>query len=251
MVDVKFGIELELAFNSRIHSFDVGGYHANNSGQEIPNWAITSDSSLNTDKCPSSWSSSAKNAEIISDVSYGVSEMMERLEQFIDYMSVNGKYELNDVIHFNKSCGAHIHFSTWKSAENNMCFMTRYRLLRSRVFDRVRTELPHIYDSYKSNYFRSYSKEQAGVFIDKRERGEFNYTALQKGVEWRAFHLLGVKTWDDLRKMIRIGVEEIDRMLDEYYSDNLREYIEDILNDEDIRKEVENIKSLFIGEGMN
>ena len=250
-VNPKFGIEIECIYDPSKIKLDVHGYHAKDvSGELIPNWSITSDSSLSTSYgVPKGCSSSScSTTEIVSDVACGITEMMDYIDDFVKYMSKNGKYDLDEVICFNKSCGTHIHFSTYRGKESTMMFTHRYKELRNRTLERIKKEYPHCYKDIKDNYFREYSKAQDGALIDKGLRGEINYTAIAKGVEWRAFNLIGVKSWNDMRGIIRIGLEELQRIMEEYYDSGYKEYFEDTLTPKELQEEEDNIKILFNGD---
>lgn len=242
MVEVKYGVEIEGVYNKKIHPLNRGGYHENNTGGEIPFWAVTSDSSLNLERTKFA---EAQTVEFVSEAAIGKSEMLSYLEDFKNFMSKNGKYELHEVLEFNKSCGCHIHFSTWKAKENSMVTMSFYKQLRENTMSRVRKELPHLYESFRKHYFRSYSEEQKGPMINKGSRGEINYTCLSKGIEWRAFHLLDVTTWDDFFTLLKIGLEEVQKCMDNYYNLNFKEELVHEITTEEIRETLEMIKQIF------
>jgi hypothetical protein len=250
-VNPKFGIELECIYDKTKVNLNVHKYHQTGvTGEMIPNWSITNDSSLHVEAGipDNSKEDNCSTTEIVSDVACGIDEMMDFVDDFVKYISKNGKYELNEVICFNKSCGAHIHFSTYKGKESNMLFTHRYKELRNRTLERIQKEYPRCYKAIKDNYFREYSKAQDGTLIDKGLRGEINYTAIQKGVEWRAFNLIGVRSWNDMKGIIRIGLEEIQKILVDYYDTGYKEYFEDVLSPKELKDEEDNIKLLFNGD---
>lgn len=248
MVQIKFGIEIENCFNSLTTGFQIAGYHSENFGENFDYWSVTRDSSLNVTGIPYSWKEHADVAELVSQVAYGKEELLNFIQELQD--KYPGK-ELKDVFYFNTSCGAHLHFSTWKEKEKQMTTMVNYRKLRTNVFKRINEELPHIFPKFKKQYFRGYAKEQKEDFINKLERLEFNYTDLSKGIEWRSFNLMGVTTWDELKKMVTIATEELENILDIYEKSNSEETITIDITENDIAEARQKIMNLLKEAGIN
>lgn len=229
MVDVKFGLELELGYNRKYVDFNVTGYHRENVGANFSSWSVTNDSSLNTSDSPFN---SADVAELVSLPVIGKGEVMEILQE------VKDKYpnkDFKDLFFFNSSMGAHIHFSTFRAQEDQMVFMSLYKKLRENVMKKVEEKYPHIYPKFKKQYFRGHAAEQKDILINKGMRGEINYTS-GKGVEWRGFNLLGVTTWDELFGMYEIAIDCINDMLSEYEQSGYKEQALLEITDEQIRK---------------
>jgi hypothetical protein len=244
-VDVKYGIEVECVFDNSKVPFNPASYHTNNSGEHINFWSVTNDSSLNTEVEPGFSISNPRTAEFVSDASIGIEEMMDYLTEFKKKLSADGRYELKEVLNFNKSCGMHIHFSTWRARENQMLTMAFYKKLKERTFDRVKVELPTLYKDFVKHYSRSYNAPQDNILINKGIRGEFNYTSLNKGIEWRAFNLKGVKSWDEMFHLIRIGLEEIQKIMNEYYDCKFTEEFEEEITPEELARIKQEIKDEF------
>lgn len=217
-MEIKFGIELELAYNINEIEWSIAGYHHDNTGDNFDLWSVTRDGSLNSDGAPFE----AYLAELVSIPLHNKEEVMEALNELRD------KYpnkEFKELFYINKSMGAHIHFSTWRQREDDMVFMGFYNKLRERVMQKVKDRHPRLYPLFKKQYYRNYAPKQGDLIIDKGLRGEISYTS-GKGVEWRSFNLLGVETWDELFSMYEIALDTIEEILTEYQNNNYKEEVE-------------------------
>lgn len=245
MANFKIGIELECVFDSDKLDLHNYGHRRSTEGmnKQIKGWAVTHDGSLRT---TGSKFVNPATAEIVSRIadSTEVELIVNNLKEFC-WKADKGK-ELREFFEFNKSCGCHIHFSTDGTKENNMLSTKLYKEMRQRTFERVKQELPRLYSSFKDHYFRpQYATPQNGELIDKKLRGEICYTNLQKGIEWRAFHTKGVETWEELVRLLRIGVEEINNLLDEYERNNFAEEFSFEISDEELGYYTQQIEEIM------
>lgn len=126
------------------------------------------------------------------------------------------KLKLNEVIHFNQTCGCHIHIGF----KDNRRFykLASYEVLKKfrELFFKKVNESKNLSDITKKNiikhYYRYYSRK-----LEKREynkpntprRVEFNIQSEKngKGLEWRSFNLNDVKSWDEFDTLFKICFE--------------------------------------------
>jgi hypothetical protein len=214
-----FGIEVECIVNKDIVDIPVNSYHSDSFDRDIQHWAATSDSSLSCQR-------KFKNEYTCEFVSKKLkfSEWKKGFDSFKKALQNNKNVEFNEVIDINNTCGCHIHFSTDNKRENTLITPKAYEKLRENMFKRMETEMPMLYRAFKSQYFRSYSKKLKEELLDKGDRGlEINYSAINKGVEWRSFNLMGVETWEEFYNIVRIGLEELNKMLVSIESNEYKE----------------------------
>ncbi len=216
-----FGFEIEGIFNKTVlhkNNLNAQGYHHGRFGtvDSLPSWKIETDSSLDS----KGEFRFCEGYEFISRL-LAEEDILEALDEIRD--STNN-LPLNKVVKFNDSCGCHIHFSDTKGDSESFTTYTYLRKMRDKVFERIKKELPQIYDSFKGQYYRDYAREITSESINTSERRlEFNYSSPNKGAEWRGFNLQGVKTWEELRRMFKIATEEIQNMLEDYRRNNKQE----------------------------
>lgn len=219
-----FGFELEGVWNKKHienNNVNIQGYHHGSfhSTAGLSSWKVETDSSLHSDGEFDKTTVCEFISRLISidDISNAVQE----LKEFFDR-------PLEEVVAFNSSTGCHVHFSD--TAGDSETFVTYHYLkkLRNAVMTRVQKELPQVYETFKEQYYRNYAQsvDKYNEIINKAERSlEFNLTDIRKGIEWRSFNLVGVKTWEELERMLKIASEEINNVLEEYRSNNKEETI--------------------------
>lgn len=227
---IKFGVEIELIADEELNDFEVAAYHHGNYNDVSKLkgfWKIERDGSLSANDEDYNNFLSPKTAEFISK-KLNMKDLKPALNIFKKFFN-GDEYELNEIISFNKSCGCHIHFSDDSNAHKGFLGYAYFHKLREKTMERIRKELPNIYNTFKKHYFRDgYSQENRSIFIPPNREVEFNFTQLKnnRGIEWRAFNLYGVKTWEELFKLITIAIEEIDKMLKEYIKNGQQERLE-------------------------
>jgi hypothetical protein len=220
-----FGLELECAVpKDKIKS--TGGYHDGilfGAG----GWVVERDASLDTSK------NGYRSVEMVSPVF-----PLEALDSTIDLVRnrLGGRDDDREGIHINSTCGAHIHFS-WKPKGfrrvNGMCLQMPKRTMewiRNTAFSRIKEELPNAIAPFKKQYFRGYAR-RIGADLGKlytERRYEFHFTE-STGVEWRSFNLMGVSTWGEMKRIVRIGCETLrDGMEEQFFDEDSM-----VLNDAD------------------
>jgi hypothetical protein len=214
-MELQVGFELECEIN-RDTNIQVGYYHQ---GIEVDEyWNSESDGSVNTTQ------PNFKSCEFVSkimtvrDVKKAIASIKKKVGDKTDAMKN---------LRINSSCGAHIHFSVkeTKTLRSGRVVEKQYILYKKLPFSamaqiregtmaRVKEELPHLHDTFKSNYFRSFAKRMTKEsYINSADRfQEFNFTT-KKAAEWRSFHLQGVKKWSELEQMYAIAIEELGKVL--------------------------------------
>lgn len=205
------GLEIEAVLNRDFHKFPIGSYH---NGLKISEkWETQRDGSLNhysEFKLPFC-------VEFVSSILKDKKGFFEALKEFKDLLSKNGKYELNEVLSFNNSCGCHIHIGL----NNSLKFrtLTEFRILkemRDLFFKKI--ELSKVLNKKTkqdilTHYFRGFAQElRERQYLSRRSynrSSEFNTISeeINKGLEWRSFNLLNVKKWIEFEEVFKIGFE--------------------------------------------
>lgn len=234
----KFGIEIEAAYDHSKIPLDIVSYHRDNEGSNFESWSATTDSSLNARGCSNF--DNANTVELVSCQLFSKDEVFRALDELKEKMPT-----LSEYLKFNASTGAHIHFSTFREKEKNMMFMSYYKRLREYTFNRVKAELPKVFPKFKKQYYRSHAPKQPDDVIDKGLRGEFSYTRLETGVEWRSFNLVGCSTWEDVYKMFEIAIDGILKIMEEYRDSEYREFLDIALQDEDVKLAEKHLADVF------
>jgi hypothetical protein len=208
-----FGIEIEAAISSEVRrATHIGDYHM---GEHMPvkGWIAESDASVDSSD------DLRYTIEMIS-CPRRIDAFMKQIDDLIEWLKQFG--EFRDVIDFNKSCGCHIHFSMASRGDARWVehFMQFYNLigLRARVLKRIKREIGErqakmFATQYYRNYAQKASIEDVYPQSARGRRVEFNYTTPDKGLEWRSFNLYGCESFNDMRKLIQIGVEELEKVM--------------------------------------
>lgn len=190
-----------------------GGYGFRNGKNLNSFWVETYDASVYS----SNIFPSEKCLEIIQKP---ISEVhfQESLNAFKDLFSG----ELSDCVYFNKSCGAHIHFSLPKKLVKYFTF-EKFKRFREMFFNNLENSglRADLIADIRKQYFRDYAKEvktetEFNKIINDLKNSnyrkyEINLTCEEggKGIEWRSFNLMNVKTWDEFFKMYDIALKTI------------------------------------------
>ncbi len=146
-----------------------------------------------------------------------------------------GGVELGELISFNEFCGGHIHFSTLPQIDNNFITYTIFNKIREKTFERIKKELPHIYNEWVKRYYRNYSRQYKFDKIPRSRECEFNFTALNRGIEWRAFHFFGVKKWKELELLLTIAITTIEDVYEEYIKNDQKEELTFYIPEESLK----------------
>jgi hypothetical protein len=215
---LRFGIELECEVNGREHQLQRGNYHRGLPLDGDRTWRVEQDSSLRVHKFGDG---TGYTAEIVSKI-LKLSDYKEALKKFEEVLSKEGTKELNEVLNFNESCGAHIHFSFI----NHFHPMYKYlpQSCETRLHDIAMVNVRRLHaqgkisqavlEKFIANYYRGYAKK----WVDGNREGKMvslNAHKENRTFEWRSFNLTGIETWSEFHAMIDMGVNTVVEFLTE------------------------------------
>jgi hypothetical protein len=231
--EMLFGIELEMEYNeSLIGHIDRNSYHSEESVGFNKYFIAENDGSLHGSSFVRSGT-----VELIG-IPVTCSEMPLALDSVRKTMISRAKKkdkvinELNEVINFNGSTGAHMHISLKVAGSKDTVIDVRDdktvtikngRTINPKIFvdvkflkkisravkGRIKRELPNIYPEFSRAYFRGMAKRMTGNSINNHDRyQEWNFNP-DHTIEYRSLNLHGVRTWNDLFKFYRIVCETI------------------------------------------
>lgn len=202
----RLGFEIELEFDrNKVPVFSVGSYHE---GMEVPGlkfWTAEDDHSLNT---------TLPRSSVCEFVSKKLTKnnFQTALDEFQLFFSKNGQQELHEVIKFNSSTGAHIHFSIQKTDLKSKYSVFHEKTLHKLVIKHLR-ELgfsESFITKFELDYHRSYAKTD----LDRTSRYEcLNFRTPDSDMEWRGFHLRGITTWREFRKAYDAAIAALGEFL--------------------------------------
>jgi len=202
---VKFGVEIE-GIRDR-------GKPINRNTALRDNFTSKSDGSLNVTAENYKIFNEPYTTEIITKIFTDKKAFLKAIDKFIKRFSNNGKYELNEVFDFNKSCGCHIHISFDK--KNNGYFsknahFTLLKDIREYYFNKVKNSDTKSKDEILMHYYRGYAKKTtAKNMLDGVRYKEFNFCSDNEGtgLEMRGTNILNVKTWKEFKEQMTILFE--------------------------------------------
>ncbi len=221
---IGIGCEIECILNKdKINFLRFGSYHSgvtllDKDKNKHEEWEVQNDSSISAGEKFKNY----KQAEIVSRCFKSKKAFFDGLDLFVEVFSCNGKYELNEVMEINESCGCHIHISQGKKTFRDRLHSTHYEQMRKDFFKRInKSSLP---DSIKQGVKEQYDRTFSKVLTDKglkREREkpngrpEFNFRSEEqgRGLEWRSFNLNKVTTWKQLKILMGIAFCSIEDLL--------------------------------------
>jgi len=237
---VVCGIEIEMEYDSSKIKIDKEGYHQDLAEESEYFWVSDSfiaeqDGSLRVYK----FIDSGDTVELIS-VPFLVEDGMTVVEKFHD--SFKG-YDLNKIINFNDSTGAHIHLSVLNpELEGYTSIKLRDHIVRkfkgkpvffrdvvglallgkikAGVVERVEAALPaDVFNKWQSALVRSHaaSIEDGEDMYHCDRHKEWNLT-LQNRIEYRGFNLRGIQTWEQLFKIYEILFSVIQEVICEEFT---------------------------------
>ncbi|MBD3248461.1 hypothetical protein GF336_00260 [Candidatus Woesearchaeota archaeon] len=220
-----FGLEIECLYNPKINRINQSDYHDfSNSSCFNSYFYAERDSSI--EYCD--FNGDCTSAVELISIPLEKDEIKEALSALKESLNIEKKNtDFSDIIGFNNSTGAHIHVGIYKDSKkriqisDNRGFLKRIygkeiklskvinlRLLKDinhLIIKRVKTELPHIYNSWISQFYRNYAKELDFPLQRDMSWNLKDYDRL----EFRSFNLMGVKTWNDLEKIYEIAIDTI------------------------------------------
>jgi len=209
---LKVGIEIECIVNSQIHNIQLQPYHSEwKSIKGLLGWKAETDGSLRTHNEFEEWSTTA---ELISRI-YSIKGLESAVKRFIKYFSKNNKYELNEVLSFNDTCGSHIHFSIIDFYFGDKVIYEIYPKIRKFFIKKIENSNIQSKDDIIRRYNRFYAKKLTkGVWNKYRRRRrnlEFNFSSEyeDKGLEWRSLNLTNIRTWKEFEEFFDIIIDTL------------------------------------------
>lgn len=222
MVDInkyRFGLEFECLTKE---DFPKGGYSS--SGYRISDrWITKSDSSVEPYDYIDAEGGFAHGIEFIS---YRMA--YSELDSYIDELkrTIGDTTDIMTNVRINKTCGAHIHFSYGNKIFYNNVPLYVYKRVRKALFTRLPKYNNELAFSILGHYERRHSKllktiPELTKYPKERHQNldgttyytqpegrprnlEFNPTS-DTAMEWRAFNLLGVSKWSDVKALYKIA----------------------------------------------
>lgn len=218
MKNVMLGLEIEGVINKDIHRLTIGDYHRG-VPTEAKGWKVERDGSIRSENEFSNYD----YVEFVSRVLFTRAGVEEKLKVFKDFISQQGKYELHEVISFNKSCGAHIHIGVRNYRFLDKAMVSVFFKVRKKFVKMMSTSNIASKEQIIKHYDRSYARKLRSPFgnyearwrTDER-RTEWNFCSERdnKGLEWRSPNLLGIKTWAEFDEAYRIYLDCLDYLFD-------------------------------------
>lgn len=225
------GIEIETEYNANIITdLNPGDYHSTHGIKWFSRkFAVERDGSLRSQDFDN-----GRTAEFVS-VPFKIGDHKKILEDFKDHVKSYGKSALSDVLSFNDSTGAHIHLSVvnhkkgissvYKIIDRKRTFsmnnskgiflkMIKPRTLfkvNKMILERVKREMPGVYGDFKSRFYRDYAKKEIRP-SDRYSCWNFSTNGYDH-LEFRSFHLFGIRTWDDFMKIYEIAFDVINKVI--------------------------------------
>jgi hypothetical protein len=224
---IKVGAEIECEYNKRLlGTIKTSGYHCKKTFG-CSGWTSEGDGSLSTRK----WKEDGDTVEFVSKVT-SIDQFKTYLATFKEFISHNGEYELNKVLNFNETTGAHLHFSAGKTKFWGRVPYKKFVETRNMFFEKLEASSIKSKQVIKEAYFRGYASELTEDNYNKirdepergyqSRRGEFNFkceseenhTELDgtknitgRGIEWRSLNMRGIQTWAELFEFYDIVFE--------------------------------------------
>ncbi len=249
-VEPIFGIEIECAYKPEsIGTIEKGGYHGSGDKTFGSCFIVERDGSLRSSNgypetmelisVPFAYSKFNKIFDSFIDESitrYKSRKINTRPSSFFSVSENLKNPELPDIYNFNGSMGCHIHVTPLiKSGKkhyvnyknNRYGFKGKTIDIRSLATDnfldtireninmKIKSNMPHLYGDFVKYYHRSSYSKKGDIKQFKRDRYcEFNLACGNTRFEYRAFHLIGVKTWEEMRKILFIAINTIKECFD-------------------------------------
>jgi len=225
-IPLDMGIEIECIIDNSLFSLSVGEYHG---GLDfgLGGWDIQRDGSLYFEEGNVEEKKFKERTcmELVSKKVRGRDEFRKMIDGFIAFFSKKGKYELKEVISFNKSCGSHAHFSIAKRGLmrhklHKTTYYKTYDKTRNLFYEKMRKSKIASKEQIISHYFRDYSRKNGklGNFSRwKDERNsEFNILSDMRGqgIEWRGLNMLNIETWKEFKEFWKIVYECLEKCVE-------------------------------------
>lgn len=248
----RFGIEIEAFANRKVLYEDVKAnrlqiepYHHGSYGMnpELPHWKFETDSSLQP---MDSFKYIEKEVfEAITNV-FKAKDWDYIFNEFKQYFTGGKDIEFKEVLAVNRSCGCHIHFSSSTNSHTTFLTYDTVNEIKKRVDEYIKTNHPRVYEAFVDNYQRiSHRGEpECPIVKDKlveyrTRKVEWNMSTLMHsrrgGIEWRAFHIIGINTWKELYDILSNTFRIIDEVFKKYERSQRSEKIDLIIDKKKIQ----------------
>lgn len=201
---MKIGIEVEGIINTEKVRVEIGSYHA---GIPCGNyWNCQRDGSLS----PSGRFKEERPVEFVSTTLKNKKHLNVAIKELRKILRIKKSQKLSKSIYFNKSCGCHIHISFrqynfWNKSHPSI-------FIKTRKYFKDNLRKLNIPDNLKKVILLHYDRGSARVVGEKEMRDynrsrEFNFSSEldNKGIEWRSFNLYDVKSWKELKLLIKLA----------------------------------------------
>lgn len=210
---LTIGLEIEAVVNAKVHSLDVGNYHEGNRIEGLYGWRVERDGSIRSRS--DTFEGNYYLCEFVSNRLIDIEGAKSALKRFQDFISKQGTHQLREVIRFNSSCGAHIHFSFNNTHDRNQIhekiLKTHADRMRAYCFNLI-AKSPHFTTLQKEDICRYYDRRFSRVVHKKEnwtEQGrysELNFESAEngQGLEWRSPNLLNINTWEQFNALYDI-----------------------------------------------
>lgn len=208
MKNIITGMELECIVNTSKRSVIKERYGKLALNKGLVGWRVTSDSSVRSTHENVRWKSDTVNSfEFVSQKIAGKKQFQNVMNSFKKFISHDGKYELNEVVSFNSTCGAHVHISIKNFKFKDKTFYLNYPKVRKYFFEKVKASTVISKEHILNHYFRGYAKRFQKNYMKGNVRSsEFNFISESEGtgLEWRSVNLLNIKTWKEFDEMVML-----------------------------------------------
>ena len=224
---IKIGVEVECIINTDIINFiGVGSYHngvtlKDSEDNKINTWKVETDSSINYGQK----FKKGRGLEFVSKTFKSKKDFFRGIDDFIKVFSINGKYELKEVIEINESCGCHIHIS-----KGNKLFAKK---VHSYFYENTKNEFlkmlkksnlsENVKNGVKKQYYRDFAQKSNKEQFNNNRLGnmgcvrnsEWNFRSEKNGcgLEWRSFNLRNVETWKDFKYLMSVGFMALEPLI--------------------------------------
>lgn len=205
---LRLGLEIEAEYNREyIDRIKTGDYHHPETFTTM--WGAERDGSLDVVGFEEGDVVEFTSKVLSAKTFFGALEHFEK-----KIKSLAGEdLELFDVLNFNSSCGAHIHFSLSEDKTLPIKIIRHQEvLLREIVIKNMKGAAmgDAFITLFDKQYYRSYalSASNNGAKRDNKYNS-LNFHTRKNTVEWRSFNLRPVRTWKEFHLMYRVAYNSI------------------------------------------
>lgn len=203
---INLGFEWELEYNSNLFSIDTAPYHSDEDEEIWVTDRIKAEEDGSLDALTFYDEEDEEiggTAELITK-KINIDNYKSILDEFQNYIvKKSGTDRLSQAISFNKSTGAHLHFSVIARNHN----MIPLKMIPAQIFLDFNEKLlekfkenfsEEKYNTFKKYFYRSFSLRTES----KQERyASINFTCSENNhLEFRSFHLRHCENWEDFYK---------------------------------------------------